>query len=175
MFSACHIVISSKCVHLLKCDTFLCLFKSNINVQPVPKISGFPFVTPRFPRLSLLSLSVHLNQGTTIAVHYRRSNFHLNHCNYSADNTYVASLSCYYISCICSPLTKATNRIATKYCMLQNRHNRLGLVKVDLMFLLALVTCSCANLFVTASHEMLSTSFFTCDKLQCGQLIVTHP
>jgi hypothetical protein len=61
----CHIVISSKWVHLLQCKTFLCIFKSNINVLPVPKYVtsnftsvmetlGYLFVTPVFPRLSWL-------------------------------------------------------------------------------------------------------------------------
>jgi hypothetical protein len=65
----------------MKCKTFSCLFKSNINVVPLPKYvvsnftsvidtSGFPFVTLVFPRLSLLSQSVHRNQCTTTTEHY---------------------------------------------------------------------------------------------------------
>jgi hypothetical protein len=91
-FSACDIVISSKCSQLPKRKKCLCLFKSNtsVNILPVPKYVvsnftcvtetyGFPFVTSLFPWLSLLSPSVHLNQGATIAEHYIRCIFLLNH------------------------------------------------------------------------------------------------
>jgi hypothetical protein len=43
--------------------------------------------------------------------------------------------------------------------MLQNRHTRLSPVKVDLNVLSALVTVR-AYLFITALHEMLSTTSF---------------
>jgi hypothetical protein len=75
------------------------------NFASVIETSGFPFVTAVFPRLSVLSLSMHLNQANTT----EGATFILTIANWSADNTYVASLSCCYIRGICSPLAKATN------------------------------------------------------------------
>jgi hypothetical protein len=64
---------------------------------------------------------------------------------------------CFYIRCIYSPLTKATNRIATKYCMLQNIHKRLGPAKVDWHVIYG---NSVQTQFIAASHEMLPITFF---------------
>jgi hypothetical protein len=142
--SACHIIISSKWAHLLQGWTFLCLFKSSINVLPCStQVRGFKFYhCYRNIWLSVCDSDIS-TAVTAIAVSASKSRYNnswtLNTSDGAtsilyiaisllrADNTYTWQIChCYYIRCMCSPLIKATNWIATKYCMLQNTHNRPG-------------------------------------------------